>query len=460
MRTYDLLVVGSGPAGTYAAIRARRAGRTAAVIERRGLVGGRCVHTGTIPSKTLRQAVMDVAGFRQWSPEGASPRSRPRVAMATLRERCEQVIAAEVAFEHRLFGARGIDMVIGEARFLDPHTLRVEGPEGTVDVRGDRVLLAVGSEPHHPPEIPFDGRRILDSDQIIGLPELPRSLVVVGGGVIGCEYASIFSLLDMEVTLIHRSANLMSFVDDTLIEALETNLDERRVRLRKGVTVSKYTTAERGVRLDLSDGTALEAEAVLYCAGRIGSAPGLDLERAGLRADAKGCLPVDAEFRTAVPHIHAAGDVVGYPSLASVSREQGRVAACRALGVNCRPLEPLLPYGVWTVPEIAMVGVTEKEAKQKGLDFAVGLGRYEDTARGQIIGDRSGILKLVVDRGSRKILGAHLLGTGAAELVHLAQMAITYEATYLFFVRMVMNYPTLSRVYKVAAWDLLEKLGD
>lgn len=460
--TFDLLVVGTGPAGVQAALRARRAGRTAAVVEKMSLVGGTCIHTGTIPSKTLRQAVMDISGYRHRGlySAGASATERPHVPMAKLRERCDQVVTSEVRWQESMLRARGVEVIRGRARFVDPHTLRVQGPEETVEVRGDAILLAVGSVPVHPENVPFDGRRVLDSDQILALDSLPGSLAVVGGGVIGSEYASIFSVLDVDVTLLNRGARLLPFVDGTLVEELERELARRDVRILLGAEVETIEPRESGARVRLGDGRTIETDAVLYCAGRRGAAPELDLEAAGLTADRQGRLEVDEDFRTTVPHVFAAGDVIGFPSLASTSREQGRVAACRALGVPCRPVETLLPFGIYTIPELAMVGPTEEAARAAGIDVATGLGRYEDTARGQIIGDLRGLAKLVVDRETRRVIGAHHTGTGAAELVHLAQMAIAFEAPYNHFVRMVMNYPTLSRALKLAAWDLLEKLGD
>jgi len=460
MRSFELLVIGTGPAGVQAALRARRAGREVAVVERMAVVGGTCLHYGTIPSKTLRQVMIDLSGFRHWGLYESGPVRRPRVPMEKLRRRCHEVIATEAAWQDRLLETRGVTLLKGHGRLLDPNTVRVEGREGAVEVRADRILLAVGSTPAHPPEVPFDGRRVLDSDQILALDELPRSLTVVGGGVIGSEYASIFSLLDVEVTLVNRGDRLLPFLDHDIVSELTRELVRRGLRLEMDATVEGIEATDEGARVRLRDGRTVESGAVLFCAGRRGAAAELGIENAGLRPDERGCLEVDADFRTRVESVFAAGDVIGFPSLASVSREQGRVAACRALDVPCRPLETLLPFGIYTVPEIAMVGPTEGEAREKGTDVVTGTGRYEDTARGQIIGDRTGLLKLVVRRDDRRLLGAHILGTGAAELIHLAQLAIATEQPYTLFVRQVMNFPTLARVYKIAAWDLLEKLGD
>jgi NAD(P) transhydrogenase len=404
--------------------------------------------------------VMDLSGFRQWGLYRGGPTVRPRIPMAELRDRCDAVIGAEASFQERLLRSRGIDVIQGEARFLDEHTLRVDGENGVSEVRGDAILIAVGSVPYHPENVPFDGVRVLDSDQILDVAELPRSLTVVGGGVIGSEYASIFSLLDIDVTLINRGAHLLPFIDATLIADLEQILAGRAVDLRLGADVKTIEIHGDRVRTTLADESSVETEALLYCAGRNGGAASLSPEMAAIELDDRGQIPVDDEFRTSTRNIYAAGDVIGFPSLASVSREQGRVAACRALGVPCRPVEPLLPYGIYTVPEIATVGLNEHEARAEGIDVETGIGRYEDTARGQIIGDHQGLLKLVVDKQSNRIIGAHLLGTGATELVHFAQLAMNFGARWQHFVRQVMNYPTLSRVFKVAAWDLFEKLGD
>lgn len=457
MESFDLLIVGTGPAGVQAALRARQAGKNVAVVERMSLIGGTCIHQGTIPSKTLRQAVIDLSGFREWGIYGEGARHRPRIPMHELRDRCDRVIASEVEWQERLLRSRGITIIRGSACFVDPNTLTIDGER---KVRGDSIILAVGSRPTHPEGIPFDGRCILDSDEILRIDELPRSLTVVGGGVIGSEYAAIFSLLDIDVTLVNRTNHLLGFVDETIIEELERELVERGIRLELGVTVERIERTENGTRTVLDDGRTIETEALLFCAGRNGAAPDLCLDQIGLSVNRRGCLEVDENFRTAVPSVYAAGDVIGFPALASTSREQGRVAACHAIGESCRPVETLLPYGVYTVPEIAMVGPTEGEAKERGIDIAVGIGRYEDTARGQIIGDRTGVLKLLVDRPTRKLIAGHMIGTGAAELIHMAQMAIATDLEYTWFLRQVMNYPTLARVYKLAAWDLWEKLGD
>lgn len=458
MDSYDLLIVGTGPAGVQAALRARRAGRKTAVIEKMDLVGGTCIHRGTIPSKTLRQAVIDLSGFREWGIYDDGPERRPRIPMSDLRARCDRVIGAEALWQQRLMKTRGIDVVAGSATFLDPHTFRVEGRDGTREVRGDTILISVGSSPVHPEAIPFDGRTIMDSDQIFERDELPRSLTVVGGGVIGSEYAAIFSLLDVEVTLVNRTPDLLGFVDKDIVRELERSLLDREMGLELGVEITRIEKTDAGAKTTLADGRTIETEALLFCAGRQGAAAGLGLDAAGLAANARGCLEVDEDFRTSVPHIFAAGDVIGFPALASTSREQGRVAACRAFDEPCRPVETLLPFGIYTVPEIATVGPTEAEAREQGLDIVVGIGCYGDTARGQIIGDESGVLKLIVDRATRRPIAGHMIGTGAAELVHLAQMAIAAKLEYTWFIRQVMNYPTLSRVYKLAAWDILEKL--
>jgi len=460
MDSYDLLIVGTGPAGVQAALRARRSGRKTAVIERMDLVGGTCIHRGTIPSKTLRQAVIDLSGFREWGFYDDGPERRPRIPMQDLRQRCDRVIAAEASWQERLLESRGVDVIRGHASFLDPHTFRVDARVETREVRGEAILISVGSSPVHPEDIPFDGNTIMDSDQILARNELPTSLTVVGGGVIGSEYAAIFSLLDVEVTLVNRTEHLLGFADHAMVAELERALIDREMTLELGVAVEKIERTESGAKTTLDDGRAIETEALLFCAGRKGAAAGLGLEPAGLTTNSRGCLVVDEDFRTEVPHIFAAGDVIGFPALASTSREQGRVAACRAFNEPCRPVETLLPFGIYTVPEISMVGPTEQEAREQGIDIVVGIGCYGDTARGQIIGDHTGVLKLIVDRGTRKLIAGHMIGTGAAELVHLAQMAIATGLEYTWFIRQVMNYPTLARVYKLAAWDILEKLGD
>ena len=460
MRTFDLLIIGTGPAGTQAALRAAQEGRRTAIVERNSVVGGVCLHTGTIPSKTLRQAVLDLSDYqtRGLYQQHSTPRSRPD--MAPLIGRVRQVIATETTFQEELLLSRGITVIRGTARFLDPHLVAVTKDDGEETIRGETVLISVGTIPRRPPDIPFDGCRILDTDELLELESLPSSLIIIGGGVIGTEYASILSLLDVKVTLVNRSSRLLPFVDPDLVGELHDELTARDVIIHSGAEVAGVESDGERAVVRLEDGTVLTADVLLYCAGRQSAAPMLQLEEAGLTANASGTLAVDGDFRTAVPHIFAAGDVIGFPSLASASREQGRVAACRALGVPCRPVEEILPFGIYSVPEIAMVGPTEEAARGEGFDVVTGVGRFADTARGQIIGDVRGILKLVVERESRLLMGAHIIGTGATELIHQAQMAIQFKVPYTYFVRTVMNYPTLSRVYKLAAWDLLEKLGD
>jgi NAD(P) transhydrogenase len=461
MRSYELLIVGTGPAGVQAALRAAREGRKTAVVERRKLIGGVCLHTGTIPSKTLRQAAVDLSGYHTRGLYEGSSADRPRVSMDLLHGRILQVIATELRFQENLLKARGVEVIHGTGVLLDDHTVRVCGENGEEeDVRGDAILIAVGTSPLHPTNIPFDGHTILDSDQLLDLPELPRTMIIIGGGVIGSEYASILSLMDVDVTLVNRASHLLPFVDEDIVTELEDDMATRSVRIRGESEVEAIEQRGPGARVRLKSGETLEAEVLMFCAGRQSVAPTLGLEAAGLACDSRGLLPVDEDFRTAVPNIFAAGDVIGFPSLASTSREQGRVAACRALDVPCRAVEDVLPIGIYTVPEIAMVGPTEAAAVQEGLAVVSGIGRYEHTARGQIIGDTRGLLKMVVDRESRRLLGAHMIGTGATELIHLAMVAIGFDTPYTYFVRTVMNYPTLSRVYKLAAWDVLEQLGD
>lgn len=459
MAVYDLAIIGSGPAGVQAALRAAGTGRRVAVVEKHTCVGGVCIHTGTIPSKTLRQAVMDLTGYTFRGLYHLNLERRPPITMKCLWERCQEVIAAEVASQERLLGNRGVEVVPGVARFLDPNTLLVHGPGPPRRLEARRILIAVGTVPEHLEWVPFDGRRVLDSDQVLSIPALPRSLAIVGGGVIGSEYASIYSLLDMQLTLVNRGSRLVSFIDEEITAELERELRGRGVALLMEKGVERIDLDGPLVRTRLDDGTVLETEALLFCAGRRGAVEGLDLAAAGLEADQRGRIPVDDRFRTRVPHIYAAGDVIGFPSLASASREQGRVAAAYALGETPRPIESLLPFGVYTIPEIAVVGPSEQQARERGMQILVGTARFGDTARGQIIGDTTGLLKLIMDAETRKILATHIIGSLASELVHLGQMAITFGATCEFFHQAVMNYPTLARAYKLASYQLMEKSG-
>ena len=463
--TYDLLVVGSGPAGQRAAIQAAKLNKRVALVERKAVVGGVCINTGTIPSKTLREAVLYLSGYRLHGLYGASYTVKQNITMEDLQFRTQHVVGHEVdVTRHQLLRNR-VEVLAGTASFVDPHTIKVAEIDShlTREVSADKVVLATGTEVTRDESIHFDGKRIVSSDDILGLQQLPRSLTVVGAGVIGLEYASIFAALGVRVTLVDKRHRLLPFVDAEVIDTLAYHLREARVTLRLGEEVSgmEQITDAFGdrVRIHLASGKQIISDAALYSVGRTGATGSLDLGAAGLSADDRGRLPVNEHYQTAVPHIYAVGDVIGFPSLASTSMEQGRLAACHAFGVPATSVPALFPYGIYSIPEISMVGRTEEELTEQGVPYEVGKAHYREIARGQIIGDSTGLLKLIFDLDSHALLGVHIIGEGASELVHIGQAVLAFGGPVEYFVNTVFNYPTLAECYKTAAFDGVNRLG-
>jgi len=463
--TYDLLVVGSGPAGQRAAIQAAKLNKRVALVERKAVVGGVCINTGTIPSKTLREAVLYLSGYRLHGLYGASYTVKQNITMEDLQFRTQHVVGHEVdVTRHQLLRNR-VEVLAGTASFVDPHTIKVAEVDShlTREVSADKVVLATGTEVTRDESIHFDGKRIVSSDDILGLQQLPRSLTVVGAGVIGLEYASIFAALGVRVTLVDKRHRLLPFVDAEVIDTLAYHLREARVTLRLGEEVSgmEQITDAFGdrVRIHLASGKQIISDAALYSVGRTGATGSLDLGAAGLSADDRGRLPVNEHYQTAVPHIYAVGDVIGFPSLASTSMEQGRLAACHAFGVPATSVPALFPYGIYSIPEISMVGRTEEELTEQGVPYEVGKAHYREIARGQIIGDSTGLLKLIFDLDSHALLGVHIIGEGASELVHIGQAVLAFGGPVEYFVNTVFNYPTLAECYKTAAFDGVNRLG-
>jgi NAD(P) transhydrogenase len=456
---FDLLAIGSGPAGQKAAIQAAKLGRRAAVVERGGVVGGVCVATGTIPSKTLREAVLYLTGWSQKAVYGQSYRVKEEITIEDLRERSRKVIGTEVDVIQDQLVRNRVALLRGHARFLDEHTLAVTDEAGSERrVTAETVVIGTGSHPARPPNVEFDGRSILDSDQLLDLDRLPGSVVVVGAGVIGVEYASMFAALRARVTLVDARPDLLEFCDGEVVEALRHHLRELGVVFRLGERVTAVEPSAQGTMTTLESGKKIMAEAVLYSAGRQGATDGLDLENAGLAADERGRVVVDEAYRTAVPNIYAAGDVIGFPALASTSMEQGRLAAANALGIDATSMRELMPIGLYSVPEISFVGKTEAELTAASVPYEVGVARYRELARGQILGDAHGMLKLLVSLEDRELLGVHAFGTGATELVHIGQAVMAHAGTVDFLVETVFNYPTLAEAYKVAALDAVNKM--
>ena len=462
MRRYDMVVVGSGPAGHHAAIQGAKLGNTVAIIERRNSVGGVALNAGTIPSKTLREAVMYLTGFRQRGLYGSSYRVKDKITFSDLRFRVDHVIGHEIDVFRSHFQRNGVEVLTGEASFKDTHLLSVKGANETFDVEAERVVIATGTRPARPSHIPFDGEVIFDTDQLWDLrrDQLPKTTTVVGGGVIGIEYACAISALGVQVCLVEKRERVLDFVDKELIEALCYHMRSMQTTFRLGEEVSGVTIDNNGHAVArLASNKTIVSDTLLYAAGRIGNTDALNLGSAGLITDDRGRIPVDDHYRTSVAHIFAAGDVIGFPSLASTSMEQGRLAACAALGVGSEAMSHLFPYGIYTIPEISYVGKNEEQLTHDCIPYEVGVAPYREIARGQIIGDQTGFLKLLFHQETRQLLGVHIIGEGATELVHIGQMVLAHNGTIDVFVNSVFNYPTLAECYKVAALAGINKIA-
>lgn len=460
MEHYDLLVIGSGPAGQRASIQAAKLGKKTAIVDKSFLIGGVSLHTGTIPSKTMREAVLYLSGWRQRGFYGRSYRVKQYITAEDLTQRLETTIRGQVEIlQHQLFRNR-VDVIGGMASFIDAHTLQIETTKDEVrEIKADKILIATGTTPSHPDHISFDGKVILDSDDILELTELPHSIVVVGAGVIGAEYASIFSAMDIEVTLLDGRDKMMGFLDNEIVDEFIHNMRDRNMTIRLGETVVSIERDDRNrAKVKLKSGKQVCADMVLFAAGREGSTRNLNLESAGLTTDERGRLVVNEHYQTEVDHIYAAGDVIGFPSLASTSMEQGRHAACHAFGAEAISNVEFFPIGIYAVPEMSMVGITEQEATEKGIPYETGVARFREIARGQILGLREGILKMLFSLEDRKLLGVHIVGEGATELIHIGQAVLALGGTLDYFVTTVFNYPTLAEAYKVAALDAYNRL--
>jgi NAD(P) transhydrogenase len=456
---YDLLVLGSGPGGQKAAIAAAKLGRRAAVVERRSMVGGVCINTGTIPSKTLREAVLYLTGLNLRDLYGQNYRVKQDITVTDLLSRTQHVIGREIEVVRSQLFRNGVDLLHGTARFVDEHTVAVLSEhDGERVITAERIVIAVGTVPAHPPTVEFDEVRILDSDGILHLEKIPRSMVVVGAGVIGIEYASMFAALGARVTVVESRDRMLDFCDSEVVEALKFHLRDLSVSFRFGETVEKVEAGDNGTVTTLASGKRIPADTVMYSAGRQGATEGLDLEAAGLAADRRGRIVVNSNYQTSQPHIYAVGDVIGFPALAATSMEQGRLAAYHACEEPANNLVELQPIGIYTIPEISYCGQTEDDLTHSSVPYEVGISRYRELARGQIIGDSYGMLKLLVSTETRYLLGVHVFGSHATELVHLGQAIMTCKGTVDQLVDTVFNYPTLSEAYKVAALDAVNKM--
>jgi NAD(P) transhydrogenase len=456
---YDVLVLGSGPGGQKAAIAAAKLERRTAVIERRHMIGGVCINTGTIPSKTLREAVLYLTGLNQREMYGQSYRLKEDITVADLAARTQHVIGREVDVIRSQLARNHVRLLTGTARFSDPHAVTLTDDAGrTTAVTAEKIIIATGTRPARPRTVDFDDRAIIDSDGIINLEHVPHSMVVVGAGVIGIEYASMFAALGTKVTVVERRDRMLEFCDLEIIEALKYHLRDLAVTFRFRESVASVERHPRGAVAVLDSGKQIAADTVMYSAGRQGTAAELALETVGLSADGRGRIEVDEHFRTAVEHIYAVGDVIGFPALASTSMEQGRLAAHHACDEPVRELQALQPIGIYTIPEISFVGRTEDELTDARIPFEVGVSRYRELARGQIIGDSYGMLKVLVSPEDGRILGVHVFGTGATELVHIGQTVMGCGGSVDYLVDAVFNYPTLAESYKVAALDAMNKM--
>src|SRR5438128_1891822 len=458
---YDFVVIGSGPAGQKGAIAAAKARKRVAIIDRAVMIGGVSVHTGTIPSKTVREAIFQLTGFAVKALYGNGRRNRGDISVQDVSSRVNAIVARETEVIRAQLKRNGIAIHQGSGHFLDPHTVEVQGDGEGTTVKAGKILIACGTRPAHSPEIPFDNHRVVDTDHLGDLGGLPKETIVVGAGVVGLEYASFMAALGADVTLIDQRPALLEFVDRQIVEALSYHLRQLGVTFRLGEKVTRVgiDPVRDRVFAELESGKKVQGDALVYAVGRQANGDQLHLEAAGLAADSRGKLKVNQFFQTDVPHIYAAGDVIGFPALASTSMEQGRLACCHAFNVAQSALPKVLPYGIYTIPEISTVGKSEEEQTKEGVPYEIGRAFYKEIARGQIVGDLEGLLKLIFNRVTLELLGVHIIGDGATELVHIGQAVLTYGGKVDFFVHNVFNYPTLAECYRTAALDGINRLA-
>jgi NAD(P) transhydrogenase len=457
---YDLLVIGCGPAGQRAAVQAAKIGKKVAIIDKKAVVGGNCVNTGTIPSKSFKEAVLYLSGYRQRNIYGASYRVKTDIEMSDLTFRCNRIMQIEIDIIKDQLRRNRVEIITGTAKFKDQHTLEIEELSGSrISKTANHIVIAVGAVPYHPPGINFNGKTILDSDDILNLPQLPRKLTIVGGGVIGTEYGSIFAALGVEVTIIDSRDRLLGFIDREISETLQYHLRSLGVTLRLSEEVDSCEEKVAGqVHTHLKSGKVVISDAVLFSAGRRSATEKLNLEKLGITLGNRGLITVNEKFQTSVPNIYAAGDVIGFPALAATSSAQGRLATVNAFGISENLFESPLPFGIYAIPEISYVGLNEQELTEKNIAYETGIAKFKEIARGQLIGDESGILKLLFHRETQEILGVHILGESATELIHIGQAVIALHGGLKYFKDTVFNYPTLAECYKVAALDGYNKI--
>ena len=460
MRNYDFVVIGAGPAGRRGAIQAAKAGKSVLLIDKRLKVGGVCLHTGTVPSKTLRETVMNLSGFRERGVYGRSYTARSKITASDLLERLQLTVKHEVEVLEDQLRRNKVETQQGAARFLSDNRIYIEpsrGP-GTV-VKFDKALISVGTQPFRPDYIPFDGTKVLDSAEIIRLANLPKSLIVIGAGVIGIEYATIFNALDIPVTIVEPRDSILDFLDDEIVDEYIIELRNRGIELYLGRKAAQVKNDGKWCYVKLDDDRVVQSDMLLFAAGRMGATMNLGLDACGLVVDHRRRIKVNGRtFETSVPGIYAAGDVIGFPSLASTSMEQGRIAACHALNIPMSRPPDYFPFGIYSVPEVSSIGLTEEQLKAKKIRYVRGIARMRETSRGQIMGVQSGMLKLIFELNSHQLLGVHIMGEGATELVHIGQAVLNLRGKLEYFIDNIFNYPTLAEAYKIAALDAWNKV--
>ena len=454
-KRYDIIIIGSGPAGKRAAIQSAKFGKSVLLVEKGRSIGGVSVHTGTIPSKTLRETALNLSGLRERMFYGRGYRAKQQITASDLLERLQKTLRYEVEVLEHQFARNRVEVATGTARFVSEHEIEVTRDDGEIlHYQGEKFIIAVGTKPFRPDYVPFDGKQVLDSDEMLELPEVPRDLIVIGAGVIGVEYATIFAALDVKVTLIEPRDEILTFIDKEITDALMHQMRKGGMTLRLGCKAEKIEKVDGKVVAHIGNGRTVEAEMLLFAAGRMGSTGALGLETMGLESDHRGRVAVTPEtFQTSVPNVYAVGDVIGFPSLASTSMEQGRIAACHAFGERAPAPPEFFPYGIYAVPEISTCGMSEQEVQEKGIPYEIGIARFEETSRGHIMGIESGLMKLIFAIDDRKLLGTHIIGEGATELVHIGQAVINLNGCLDYFLENTFNYPTLAEAYKIAALD-------